>query len=61
MVSTYRFADIMRSKVLSAGDISHIEVMGQHIVVLNSVKTAMDMLDKKVALYSERPIVSYWR
>ncbi|KAG1791189.1 cytochrome P450 [Suillus plorans] len=35
------------------GNISHIEVMGQHIVALNSVKTAMDTLDKKVALYSE--------
>ncbi|KAG1765989.1 cytochrome P450 [Suillus placidus] len=39
------------------GDISHIEVLGQHIVVLNSVKTAMDMLENKGAMYSGRPIL----
>ncbi|KAG2151900.1 cytochrome P450 [Suillus cothurnatus] len=39
------------------GHISHIEVLGQHIVVLNSVETAMDMLDNKSAMYSERPIL----
>jgi hypothetical protein len=49
-------SDIVHSKILSAGDISHIEVMGQHIVVLNSVKAAIDMLDKKSTLYSDRPI-----
>ncbi|KAG2139993.1 cytochrome P450 [Suillus cothurnatus] len=38
------------------GGVSHIEVMGQHIVVLNSVKAAIDMLDKKSTLYSDRPI-----
>ncbi|KAG2080200.1 cytochrome P450 [Suillus discolor] len=38
------------------GNISHIEVVGQHIVVLNSVKAAIDMLDKKSTLYSDRPI-----
>ncbi|KAG2046757.1 cytochrome P450 [Suillus hirtellus] len=40
------------------GNISHIEVVGQHIVVLNSVKAAIDMLDKKSTLYSDRPIFS---
>jgi cytochrome P450 len=39
------------------GHISHIEVLGQHIVVLNSVETAMDMLDNKSVMYSERPIL----
>ncbi|KAG2102493.1 cytochrome P450 [Suillus discolor] len=38
------------------GNISHIQVMGQHTVVLNSVKAAIDMLDKKSTLYSDRPI-----
>ncbi|KAG1756034.1 cytochrome P450 [Suillus lakei] len=38
------------------GDIAHIEVLGQHIFVLNSVKTAMDMLDNKSTVYSDRPI-----
>ncbi|KAG2077736.1 cytochrome P450 [Suillus decipiens] len=39
------------------GHISHIEIFGQHIVVVNSVKTAMDMLDNKSTIYSDRPIL----
>ncbi|KAJ8583010.1 cytochrome P450 [Rhizopogon salebrosus TDB-379] len=38
------------------GDISHIEVLGQHIFVLNSVNITMDMLDKKSSVYSDRPV-----
>ncbi|KAG0702321.1 cytochrome P450 [Suillus ampliporus] len=32
------------------------EVLGQRIIVVNSLKTAMDMLDKKSILYSDRPV-----
>ncbi|KAG2064898.1 cytochrome P450 [Suillus decipiens] len=39
------------------GDITHIEVLGRHIIVLNSVKTAMEMMDSKSTLYSDRPIL----
>ncbi|KAG2353725.1 cytochrome P450, partial [Suillus spraguei] len=39
------------------GAISHIEVLGQHIIVLNSVKSAVDMLDKKGTVYSDRPVL----
>lgn len=39
------------------GDISHVEVLGQHTIVLNSFKTAMDMLDKKSSIYSDRPVL----
>ncbi|KAG1745650.1 cytochrome P450 [Suillus lakei] len=39
------------------GDITHIEVLGRHIMVLNSVKTTMEMLDNKGTLYSDRPIL----
>ncbi|KAG2738465.1 cytochrome P450 [Suillus brevipes Sb2] len=38
------------------GDIMHVQVLGQHIIVLNSVKTAMEMLDNKSAVYSDRPV-----
>lgn len=38
------------------GDISHVEVLGQHIIVLNSIKTAMELLDKKSPVYSDRPV-----
>ncbi|KAG0702312.1 cytochrome P450 [Suillus ampliporus] len=39
------------------GDISHISVLGQHIIVVNSVKAAMDMMDKKSTIYSDRPVL----
>jgi cytochrome P450 len=39
------------------GDITHIEVLGRHIIVLNSVKTAMEMMDSKSTLYSDRPVI----
>ncbi|KAG1817986.1 cytochrome P450 [Suillus subaureus] len=38
------------------GDITHIEVLGRHIIVLNSVKIAMEMMDRKSTLYSDRPV-----
>jgi hypothetical protein len=50
------FSPIVHFHPLYAGDISHIEVLGQHIFVLNSVKTTMDMLDKKSSVYSDRPV-----
>lgn len=39
------------------GDISHVEVLGQHIVVLNNANVAMEMLDKKGTSYSDRPVL----
>ncbi|KAG1784606.1 cytochrome P450 [Suillus plorans] len=39
------------------GDITHISVLGRHIIVLNSVKTAMEMMDRKSIVYSDRPIL----
>jgi len=40
-----------------AGDISHIEVPGQHLIVLNSVEIALELLDKKSSVYSDRPVL----
>ncbi|KAJ8590892.1 cytochrome P450 [Rhizopogon salebrosus TDB-379] len=39
------------------GGISHVEVLGQHMIVLNSSKTAIEMLDKKSFVYSDRPVL----
>ncbi|KAG6337367.1 hypothetical protein ID866_1740 [Astraeus odoratus] len=39
------------------GDVTHVQVFGRHIIVLNSVDTAIDMLDKKGSKYSDRPIL----
>ncbi|KAF9534995.1 cytochrome P450 [Crepidotus variabilis] len=38
-----------------AGDICSVTVLGQPIVILNSAKSAIEMLDKKSAIYSDRP------
>ncbi|KAG1905769.1 cytochrome P450 [Suillus fuscotomentosus] len=59
-------ADILHSKVWLTfakwrkkyGDISHIEVLGRHIIVLNSVEAAMALLDKKSSVYSDRPVLT---
>jgi hypothetical protein len=37
------------------GDIVHINVAGQDIVVLNSHKVAADLLDRRGPIYSNRP------
>ncbi|KAG2069748.1 cytochrome P450 [Suillus decipiens] len=39
------------------GDITHIEVLGRHIIVLNSFKTAIEMMNRKGTLYSDRPFL----
>ncbi|KAL1742445.1 cytochrome P450 [Schizophyllum fasciatum] len=36
-------------------DIIHLEVVGQHIIVLNSYEACIDLLDKRSKLYSSRP------
>ncbi|KAG1734315.1 cytochrome P450 [Suillus lakei] len=36
---------------------SFLQVLGRHIIVLNSVKATMEMLDNKGTLYSDRPIL----
>ncbi|KAH9841049.1 cytochrome P450 [Rhodofomes roseus] len=37
------------------GGIIHVSVLGQSIIVLNDARYAIDMLDRKGALYSDRP------
>jgi hypothetical protein len=39
------------------GDISSVTVLGQPLIILNSSKIAVDMLEKKSAKYSDRPIL----
>ncbi|KAG2133604.1 cytochrome P450 [Suillus bovinus] len=40
------------------GDILHVEVLGRHIIVLNSVKAAIELLDTKSSIYSDRPVLT---
>ncbi|KAJ8520800.1 hypothetical protein ONZ45_g2406 [Pleurotus djamor] len=37
------------------GDVMHLKVLNQNIIILNSVKAASELLDKRGALYSDRP------
>ncbi|CAA7269889.1 unnamed protein product [Cyclocybe aegerita] len=37
------------------GDIMHIRVYNQHLIILNSVAVATDLLDKRARIYSDRP------
>ncbi|PPQ79518.1 hypothetical protein CVT25_003400 [Psilocybe cyanescens] len=39
------------------GDICSVTVLGQPLIILNSATVACDMLDKKSAIYSDRPVL----
>ncbi|KAL4263128.1 cytochrome P450 family protein [Pleurotus pulmonarius] len=39
------------------GDVIHLEVLGSHLVVLDSMEAAIDLLEKRGAIYSDRPFV----
>jgi hypothetical protein len=36
-------------------DIIHVDVMGSHIIILNSMKSANELLEKRSSIYSDRP------
>ncbi|KAG6333885.1 hypothetical protein ID866_5198 [Astraeus odoratus] len=39
------------------GDMAHMEILGQHLIILNNAKVAIEMLDKKSSIYSDRPVL----
>ncbi|KAF7374571.1 O-methylsterigmatocystin oxidoreductase [Mycena sanguinolenta] len=39
-------------------DIVHASALGQHIVIVNSVKAAVEILEKRGDLYSDRPVLT---
>ena len=39
---------------LSGSDIIHVDVMGSHIIILNSIKVANELLEKRSSIYSDR-------
>lgn len=45
-----KFAVLM----IVSGDVVHVGAFGQHIVYLNSCETAVDLLEKRPSLYSDR-------
>ena len=53
------FSDSGRVAILSIikGDLVHASTLGQHIVIVNSVKTAFELFEKRSHIYSDRPVV----
>ncbi|KAF8158761.1 cytochrome P450 [Mycena galopus ATCC 62051] len=39
------------------GDVVHVEVFGKHVLILNSLKAAMDLLEKRASIYSDKPLI----
>ncbi|KAJ7366976.1 cytochrome P450 [Mycena albidolilacea] len=39
------------------GDVVHAQVLGNHIVVVNSVNAAMELFEKRSRIYSDRPTI----
>lgn len=48
-------AFVLTKETVTAGDIVSVSVFGQRIVVLSTLETATDLLEKKSAVYSDRP------
>ncbi|KAF7364917.1 O-methylsterigmatocystin oxidoreductase [Mycena venus] len=40
------------------GDLMHASALGQHIVIVNSVKTAVELLERRSHTYSDRPVLA---
>lgn len=39
------------------GDVIHLRILGKSLIVLNSIKAATDLLEKRSANYSDRPVL----
>ena len=39
----------------SAGDLVYVDAIGQPILIVNSAKVALDLMDKRSTVYSDRP------
>jgi hypothetical protein len=42
------------TQLCSGSDVIHVDVMGSHIVILNSMKSANELLEKRSSIYSDR-------
>lgn len=43
--------------LLSSGDIVYSYALGQHVIILNSLKMAIDLFEKRSQMYSDRPVI----
>jgi len=44
--------------MIFAGDVISVIILGLSIIILNSAKAAIDLLDKRSSIYSDRPYVA---
>lgn len=44
--------------IIITGDLVHLNVLGMHIVVVNSQKIAIDLMEKRSKIYSDRPYLA---
>ena len=51
------YTDRMTRVFFGPGGIMSVNALGQPIVILNSAKIARDLLEKRGALYSDRPLI----
>jgi hypothetical protein len=42
-------------------DVLHVNFIGQHVVILNSAQAAIDLLDKRSNIYSDRPDFEFFK
>lgn len=49
---------ILSSDPHNPGDLLYTQILGQHIIVINSVKLAVELLEKRSRKYSDRPALS---
>ncbi|KAF8258557.1 cytochrome P450 [Lactarius quietus] len=45
----------MRSLIISGSDVVHVDVLGTHMVIVNSTKAAKELFDRRSSIYSDRP------
>ncbi|KAF7346415.1 putative cytochrome P450 [Mycena sanguinolenta] len=43
---------------LQYGDLIHVKSLGQHIVIVNSVKSAVELFEKRSHIHSDRPVIT---
>jgi len=57
IASSYARAALAHSALpLYSGDVVHVEVLGQHIIILGSHEACEELLVKRGATYSDRPV-----
>ncbi|KAJ7069399.1 cytochrome P450 [Mycena amicta] len=54
-VPTEHVAEVYHNWAKTYGDVMHLDVLGTHLIILSSHQAAVDLLEKKSAIYSDRP------